>query len=146
MPSKLILNGAFFQGMFLIFYFLKNKCYNTNMYNKQNKMRLIILLVPIACGLLATFNLFDSDFFNFFMWSFISIFLFLAILPLVFNSKKEVVPVYQIFFTLITLILLTSVLAYFDIEKLKIPKLQAMVYGGVAGITITSILIALRPK
>lgn len=109
-------------------------------------MRLIILLIPIACGLLATLNLLESDFFNFFMWSFAAILLFLAILPLVFNTKKEVVPVYQIFFTLIALILITSVVAYFDIAKLKIPDLQVMVYAGVAGITITSVLIALRPK
>ena len=109
-------------------------------------MRLIILLIPIACGLLATLSLLESDFFHFFMWSFAAILLFLAILPIIFNTKKEIAPVHQIFFTLITLILITSVLAFFDIEKLKIPDLQAMVYAGVAGITITSILIALRPK
>ncbi len=109
-------------------------------------MRLIILLIPIACGFIATINLLESDFFHFFMWSFVAAALFLAILPILFNTKKEVVPVYQIFLTLFILLLITSAMSYFDIAKLKIPTAQAIVYGGVAGITITSILMMLKPK
>ncbi len=109
-------------------------------------MRIIILLIPIACGFIATINLFESDFFNFFMWSFAATALFLAVLPFLFETKKEVVPVYQIFFTLFILLLLTSALAYLDIAKLKITNIQALLYGGFAGLTITSILVAIRPK
>ncbi|MBT3356278.1 hypothetical protein HN784_03350 [bacterium] len=109
-------------------------------------MRIIILLVPIACGLVAFTNFIERDFFEFFLWSFAAAMLFLAILPITFDSDKKAVPVYQIFGALLVLLAIIPAITYFDVLKLKISTINALIYSGIFGFVITSILVIIRPK
>lgn len=109
-------------------------------------MHIIILLVPIFCGLIAFLNLFAKDFFEFFLWSFVATMLFLAVLPITFNIDKKAVPVYQIFMTLLVLLALICAVTYFDVLKLSLPIATTLLYSGIFGLIITSIVIFIRPK
>ncbi len=109
-------------------------------------MRLLILLIPIFCGLIASLNLFEQKFFKFYTWSFAAAALFLAVLPITFNTDKKVVPVYHMFITLLLLIALFSAISFFDISKAKLPEIHTLIYSILAGVTLTAVVVALRPK
>lgn len=108
-------------------------------------MRLIILLFPIGFGLLAFLHLISKNYFDFFMWSFAATVILLSVLPITFDTKKTTVPIFQIFSIFLVLLAVVSAVTYLDLSKLKIPFMHAVVYSTIAGITLTSVIIALRP-
>lgn len=109
-------------------------------------MRLIILLFPIGFGLLAFLHLISKNYFDFFMWSFASAALLISVLPIVFETKKTTVPIFQIFSTLFILLAVVSAVTYLELSKLDLPFATTIMYSAIAGITLTSIIVAIKPS
>jgi len=103
-----------------------------------------ILVLPIfVFGVIAFANLVTGNMFLFIVWSLVTLLTFLIVYPLLTNKEDRVVPVFQVFFSLLALIIFTAVIAILDFKNIgTYSTTESIVFGTLFGVgVIASIMI-----
>jgi len=105
------------------------------------KIPILFLLLPLF---LAGQAIFEKDFFHFSLWFFAFLILWAAVYPVLSNMKKETVPVFQIFFSLVVFIFIFSALFFFEFSRVGFGFSQSFLYGIFMGIIVVGVIMILK--
>lgn len=115
----------------------------------MNKMLLKkILVLPIfVFGVISFANLVTGNMLLFIVWSLITLLTFLIVYPLLTNKKDKVVPVFQVFFSLLAMVLFTAIIAILDFKNIgTYSTTESIVFGTLFGIGIIASIMIIKGK
>ena len=110
-------------------------------------LRKILILPIFTFGAIAFLNLILGEFFYFYLWNFLAILISIAVIPILINEKKEIVPIIHVFGVLILFILFSSIVVFFDFRQSQAYSLaESALFSMFIGIGIVGLIMLIKGR
>lgn len=110
-------------------------------------LKKIIVLPVIAFFILAFANLVTGNFWLFAVWSMIMVLTLLVVYPIIANKNDKVVPIIQIFVSLLAGLVFASLVAIFDFQKIgTYSAAESISFGIFFGIGSIALIMLIKGK
>lgn len=108
-------------------------------------LRKILILPILVFGAVAFLNLILGNFFNFSLWSFLTVILIFSIFPLLFKHNEKTLPIYYIFGSMFLFSIFASIVAFLDFQQSGASSVaESTIFAILIGPTIVAGIMLLK--